>query len=529
MFPVLTQWHVQPAQHAPIVINSNDDFTSDNGVTGGSGTSDDPYVITGWNISDPPGNGITIRNTDAHFIISGILIRWTYTDCSIQQCWKHPPNGLLLESVKHGAVMDSQVDLSSGRYALNITFSDDVRVSDNDLRIGDGHVVILKMSSNLEISNNRLGGGALTMSGSYLTNVSITGNSGGAEDGIGLAHVNNILFSKNTIAGHSTFGFSDCNNVTIDSNAAFGHDGGIFVSNCESFGIHGNMVKGTAFPVNDPGIEVVNSSNFDISANNVTDFRIGLSLVAASEFSVDSFQCSSCSTGILVNGASAGLIQNSEASSDYSSGIGLQMSSSDNILVQNNHLRGLGWALILKDSSSLDVRNNELLGDSGNMMQGTGLDDVNIQDNYGGAEAGAQLFNVTNVSISNNRFAVSSFSGLMIRGCSDVTIAGNNVTGNGNHFLIQDCTNVSISQNTALGFSGEGISLMKSTGVSVSDNQVSHLKVGVSLVWGSTGNSVNNNLIANNVCGIQTDKSTVDQNDLSNNTFQANTQDYCSA
>src|SRR5438034_3743621 len=34
--------------HAPIVIGSDADFTAANGVTGGSGTAADPYVINCW-------------------------------------------------------------------------------------------------------------------------------------------------------------------------------------------------------------------------------------------------------------------------------------------------------------------------------------------------------------------------------------------------------------------------------------------------------------------------------------------------
>jgi len=40
--------------HAPILITSDDGFTSDSGVVSGSGTSDNPYLISGWDIG--PGN-----------------------------------------------------------------------------------------------------------------------------------------------------------------------------------------------------------------------------------------------------------------------------------------------------------------------------------------------------------------------------------------------------------------------------------------------------------------------------------------
>jgi len=60
--------------HDPIYIQGNDDFTSENGVTGGSGTSNDPYTIEDWKISAATKDGITIRNTNVFFEISNSYI-----------------------------------------------------------------------------------------------------------------------------------------------------------------------------------------------------------------------------------------------------------------------------------------------------------------------------------------------------------------------------------------------------------------------------------------------------------------------
>src|SRR5438132_4525317 len=45
--------------HLPISIMGNADFTAANGVTGGTGTASDPYVIAGWdiNVSQSPSHG----------------------------------------------------------------------------------------------------------------------------------------------------------------------------------------------------------------------------------------------------------------------------------------------------------------------------------------------------------------------------------------------------------------------------------------------------------------------------------------
>src|SRR3990172_7677425 len=55
--------------HPPIYINGNADFTAPNGVSSGSGTSIDPYVIQGWDISAATGIGVSIQGTSAYFVV----------------------------------------------------------------------------------------------------------------------------------------------------------------------------------------------------------------------------------------------------------------------------------------------------------------------------------------------------------------------------------------------------------------------------------------------------------------------------
>ncbi|MBU0496814.1 MAG: right-handed parallel beta-helix repeat-containing protein, partial [Candidatus Thermoplasmatota archaeon] len=62
--------------HEPIRIEGNDEFLPENGVTGGSGTENDPYIIEGWTIVDDNTTdvGIFINNTDVHFILRNCTI-----------------------------------------------------------------------------------------------------------------------------------------------------------------------------------------------------------------------------------------------------------------------------------------------------------------------------------------------------------------------------------------------------------------------------------------------------------------------
>lgn len=57
--------------HAPIVIEGDENFTEENGVTGGSGTKNDPYIIEGWKINKA--TAVSIEKTSSYFVIRDCL------------------------------------------------------------------------------------------------------------------------------------------------------------------------------------------------------------------------------------------------------------------------------------------------------------------------------------------------------------------------------------------------------------------------------------------------------------------------
>ncbi|MFC2106627.1 hypothetical protein ACFLS0_07760, partial [Candidatus Bipolaricaulota bacterium] len=62
---------VNDSQRGPISILGDTDFTTENGVVGGTGTQDDPYVVAGWEIVVPSGEyyGVRIENVTAQFAL----------------------------------------------------------------------------------------------------------------------------------------------------------------------------------------------------------------------------------------------------------------------------------------------------------------------------------------------------------------------------------------------------------------------------------------------------------------------------
>ena len=60
--------------HDPIYIVGDADFTSENGVTGGSGTASDPYIIEGWEIESTTTHCIQVSGTYCPFVIRDCFI-----------------------------------------------------------------------------------------------------------------------------------------------------------------------------------------------------------------------------------------------------------------------------------------------------------------------------------------------------------------------------------------------------------------------------------------------------------------------
>src|SRR5439155_1469059 len=198
--------------HAPILISGNDGFTTDNGAPSGTGTSDNPYVISGWTIS-AENYGIQISGTTAYFTITNVAISCDPTNAD---CW-----GIMFSSVENGVVQNSHL---SGPRGIGVHNSDNFQVTENNLSPG--------------------------------------------EDGIVLSNFSGLLISQNSIVGHVSIGVQNCGDSTIDGNTANAHDYGIFVSACGNVLVSNNNASNIT---NGQGIYLDNSDNVTITSNTLSN------------------------------------------------------------------------------------------------------------------------------------------------------------------------------------------------------------------------------------------------------------------
>jgi parallel beta-helix repeat protein len=105
------------APHEVIRITGDDDLVvGQNGIVMGSGTSSDPFVISGWEIGQISGSsGIEVWNTKAHLKIVGLNI----SSCNI---------GILLYNVSDVSVKSTI--FYKNILGLSIQYSKDCKVSD---------------------------------------------------------------------------------------------------------------------------------------------------------------------------------------------------------------------------------------------------------------------------------------------------------------------------------------------------------------------------------------------------------------
>jgi len=105
---IMTDGSVQATSRGPILIQGDNDFTSANGVVSGSGSSSDPYIISGWEIDHNSTPAVKVEDTTKHFSLRGLTLTCTDEGSTTETIW--------LERVENATLLDLTI--------LNPTASD---------------------------------------------------------------------------------------------------------------------------------------------------------------------------------------------------------------------------------------------------------------------------------------------------------------------------------------------------------------------------------------------------------------------
>ncbi len=130
---------------SPILIDGNTDFTSGNGVSSGSGSVSDPYIIENWKISAKDGHGIYIMDTDVYFIIK---------NCMIENGGELNYNGIYFDNIRNGSIENCLFE-NNGDGVFGCA-SMDITVHNNTYNNNGAGILFYEGSRNITITNNTL-------------------------------------------------------------------------------------------------------------------------------------------------------------------------------------------------------------------------------------------------------------------------------------------------------------------------------------------------------------------------------------
>lgn len=220
--------------HATILIFDDSDFTALNGVTGGSGTASNPYIIEGWEIdASVMGFGVYIAMTTAHYVIRGVH---AYGSESIGVALYGAPNGTVT-----GCVMDEG---DVGMIAIECA---DLNISDNDISNQAYFGIELYTCGRTNVSGNTAsntdGAGIVCID---IGDVSIESNTCtiSAICGIMVMEADGCRIANNTASGNGFFGIgaNDTRELTIQGNeVSYNSEYGLILGNSTGVRVFHNV------------------------------------------------------------------------------------------------------------------------------------------------------------------------------------------------------------------------------------------------------------------------------------------------
>jgi len=262
--------------HAPIVINGNAEFTPGNGVTRGSGTPADPYIIEGWEIDGSVNSGIEVYNTDAHFVIRDVYIHSSFID------------SIFFSFVRNGRLenVTAVVGNDAGVY---IQDSSNITVASSNLSFASLDAIVIDWSSNVTVEGNQMWGNG--------------------DWGVFAYESDDLVIRNNTIANNGWIGIElsiGSDRVTIEGNhVANNNIAGLSLDTASNVTILNN-----AFPDNDFNVDLTNSNDVVIRNNTIaTSTADGLTITGGARLTIEENNITGNGGGLLAVGTTDMLVR----------------------------------------------------------------------------------------------------------------------------------------------------------------------------------------------------------------------------
>jgi parallel beta-helix repeat protein len=530
--------------HGAIRIYSNNDFTPYNGVVRGAGTSTDPFIIEGWEISSSPGSGIEIWNADVHFVVQ---------DCYVHDCGAYAGT-VYLSSCSNGMIRNCIIIGGSSGDGIQLSSCDHNRLINNTCRSDYGSGLVLLSSSYNTLASNTVSSnrdfGMYLGSSSDNTIINNTCNSNGY-NGIHLDSTSNNAVCNNTCSWNNWNGivlgsssdntlinntcnsngdcgmhlYSSTDNILINNNCSSNNGAGMVL---ESSSDGNTLIDNTCSSNDGSGIWHVSSNDNTMTNNNCSaNDMLGIGL----DYSNNNTICDNTCSWNNWNGIHLGLedinntICNNTCISNGWNGIGLGLSSNNTI--RNNTCIsnvGNGIGLVASSDGNTICNNTCNLNDQEGIMLGSSNDNT-ICDNICSWNngVGMGLYSSSNNTVFSNTISSNSWYGMELMFSSDNNSIFNNTCSSDEigMYLYPSSDNNTICDNTCSSNNQIGIAIVSSSDNTLCNNTCSNnVQEGMWLLLSSDNTLINNKCSSNNGDGINLDSS--DSNSLINNTCNLN-------
>lgn len=372
--------------HSPIFIDGNADFGLEDGVTSGSGTEADPFVIEGWEIGAVGAYGIAVNSTDAYLEIRNVSVTasWSLYYYHVGEASRDPvgisirnASNVKVESsfisgfqsgicangipeVTRGLVI-SRCTFTSTGLGVMISDTSDCLVTHSFFNVLRDHALLISNCSSVACSFNEINAN----SDSWYTYTP-------RKNTIRIENVTDCTLNENDI---SAWEYYNC----------------VYVVDTEDARIMNNSIEC--------------DSSTDIIAERSTSI-----LIARNEISRGD--------GILVADCSDAKVDSNllHAGSYYSGSLGISASNSVDLIISGNVVIK-GGGIFLSDTHDGWVHDNQV----------TGTGDYAPSSGY---VRGMWTYRCSNLNISRNVIANGTAQGLDLLQGVNVTVEGNEIYGN---------------------------------------------------------------------------------------------------
>ena len=255
--------------HGPITLSGDGAFTSANGVSAGTGTEQDPYIIANWFIDGSGNICIRVEDTTKYFIIE---------NCTLINATGGIGTGISLLNVANCHLRSNECNANTWGIYFHGGSSNTLTNNTCNGNSNDG-IMLFGSSSNTLINNtcNNNGWWGISSTSSGSSNILMDNTCNNNLDmGIRLSGGSNHTLRNNIC--HDNTNINIClyfvSSSTLTTNFCKGGLIGIYYEWSSSNTMTNNICSG-----NDYGIELVDSSSNTITANvlsNNTNYGIGL-------------------------------------------------------------------------------------------------------------------------------------------------------------------------------------------------------------------------------------------------------------